>query len=71
VVVEQFSAQAAVEAFDLAGRRRSAGPGQAVGDAVLSADSVEEDLTCSGVAEPSGELFAIVGEHFVRDPVPG
>jgi hypothetical protein len=47
------------------------GPGQPVGDAVLSADPVEEHLTCARVTEASGELFAIVGQHFVRDPVVG
>ena len=48
------------------GRRRRLG--QPVGDAVVAADLVEQHLPA--LAEPVGELLAIVGEHLLRHPEP-
>ena len=42
------------------------GLGQPVGDAVVPADPVEQHLPA--LAEPVGELLAIVGEHLLRAP---
>jgi hypothetical protein len=43
--------------------------GEPVGDAVLSADPVEQHL--AALAESVGELFAVVGEDLLRYPVVG
>ena len=60
-VCEELLAQALVEPFNLAGRRRRAHGGMAMGDPVLPADPVEEHLDGSG-SEASGEDLAFVGE---------
>ncbi len=65
-VVKQFSAQGLVEAFHLARGRGSGGLGEAVDDAVLPADPVEHHLAT--VAEPGGELLAVVREYLFGHP---
>jgi hypothetical protein len=69
VDVQQFVLQDLVQALDLAGGRRRAGPGQPLGDAVLAADPLEQHLGRAGLAEPPGELLAIVGQHLLGDAV--
>jgi len=68
VIIEQFPAQREVEAFDLAGRGRRRRLGQPVGDPVVPADLVEQHLTA--LAEPAGELLAVVGQDLLRHPEP-
>jgi hypothetical protein len=67
VVAQQLAAQRLVEALDLAGGGRAGGLGEAVGDAVVAADPVEQDLAAA--AEAVGELLAVVGEDLVGDAV--
>ena len=55
-----------VEPLDLPRRGRRTRLGQPVGDAVVAADPVEQHLTA--LAEPGGELLAIVGQHLLRHP---
>ena len=71
VDVEQLQLQCLVQPLDLPGRRRRAGLGQPLGDAVLPADPLEQHLSRAGPAEPAGELLAVVGEHLGGDPVLG
>ena len=56
-----------MEPLDLPGRGRGPGLGQPVDDPVVPADPVEQHLPA--LAEPVGELLAIVGEHFAGHPV--
>ena len=57
-----------MEALDLAGRGRLPHAGEAVGDALLAADAVEEDLgRPRSVA--AGEDLAVVGQDLVGDAV--
>ena len=65
-VVEQLPAQAAVEPLDLPGRGRRPRLGQPVDDPVVPADPVEQHLPA--LAEPVGELLAVVGEHLPGHP---
>lgn len=58
--VEQLAAQRLVEPFDLPRRGRRGRLGKPMHDAVLPADPVEEHL--AAVAEPVGELLAVVGK---------
>jgi len=44
------------------------GLGQPVSDAVVAADPVEQHLPA--LAEPVGELLAVVGEHLTRHAEP-
>lgn len=67
-VVEEFSAQGLVEPFDFPGRGWGGGLGEPVDDAVLSADPVEHHLPA--LAEPVGELLAVVREDFLGHPEP-
>jgi hypothetical protein len=67
VVSEQVPAQGLVEPFHLAGGRGRGGSGEAMHDAVVPADPIEEHLTTP--PEPGGELFAIVSQDLVGDPV--
>jgi hypothetical protein len=69
-LVEEFALQGLVEPLDLPGCGRGAGFGVAGDDAVLPADPFEHHLGRAGLGEPSGELFAVVGQHFVGDPEP-
>src|SRR6202012_5248032 len=55
-------------ALDLAGGRRRGRRGEAMGDAVLPADLVEEDLR-RGKPEAVGEDLAVVGEDLFGDAV--
>jgi hypothetical protein len=66
---QQLGPQGLVEAFDLAGGGRAADAGEPMGDGVLPADPVEHDLGRAGLAEPAGELAAIVGQHLGRYPM--
>jgi len=68
-VVEQFQLQGLVPAFHLACGGRRVRPGEPLGDAVAAADPLEQHLGRARLAEPPGELPAVVAEHFVRDPV--
>jgi hypothetical protein len=45
-----------MEPLDLAGRRRRAHPGVAVGDAVLAQDPVKQDLDRTGTEAPGKAL---------------
>jgi hypothetical protein len=65
---EQLDPKRLVEAFDLAGRGRAADPGAQMGDAVLAADPIEQDLGRVR-AEPAGEHLAVVGQHLIWEPV--
>ncbi|WP_231935299.1 hypothetical protein [Micromonospora viridifaciens] len=69
-VVEQFSLQGLVEPFDLPGGCRGAGFGVAGHDAVLPADPFEHHLGRAGLAEPAGELLAVIGEHLLGEVPP-
>jgi hypothetical protein len=66
-VVEELAAQAAVEAFYLSGGGRGGGLGESVGDGVVAADPVEEHFPA--LAEPVGELLAIVGQYLIGDAI--
>jgi hypothetical protein len=68
-VIEELVLQGLMPAFDLAGRGGRVGPGEQLADAVAAADPLEQDLGRAGLAESSGELLAVVREHFVRDAV--
>jgi hypothetical protein len=59
-----------VEAFDLAGGGRAPGRGEAVGDAVLAADAVEQHLPRMG-GEAAGEHLAIVSEQLLGHAMAG
>jgi hypothetical protein len=56
-----------MEALDLAGGGRGGGLGEAVHDAVVPADPIKQHLATA--PEPGRELFAVVCEDFVGDPV--
>ena len=55
---KELTAQRLVEAFDLAGRGRRARRGEQVGDAVVAADAVEQDLSGS-FSEAIREYLAV------------
>ena len=59
----ELLADGAAEPFHLAGGRRRPGLGEPVGDAVLAADPVEEDLD-GRLVEPAGEDLPV---EFLRD----
>jgi len=65
-VIEQLAAQRLVEPLDLPRRGRRARLSQPVGDAVVAADAVEQHLPA--LAEPVGELLAVVRQHLLRHP---
>lgn len=67
-LVEQFPPQRLVEPFHLPGRGRRRRLGQPVDDAVLPADPIEHHLPA--LAEPVGELLAVIGQHFLGHPEP-
>jgi len=56
---QQLLAQGLVEPLDLAGGGRGPDPGEAVGDAVLPQDPLEQHLGRAGLAEPACELGAV------------
>jgi hypothetical protein len=62
--IQKLAAQCLVEAFDLAGRRRGAGFGQARGDAVLATYPFEQNFSRIRLGEPTCELFPVVCQHF-------
>ena len=67
VDVEQLALQGLVQPLDLAGRGRRVDLGEPVGDAVLPADLVEQDLDRhAGLVEPAGEHLPVVGQHLLR-----
>jgi hypothetical protein len=49
---QQLSSEGLVEAFDLAGRGRTADAGEQVGDAPLAADAVEQHFARVGPSRP-------------------
>jgi hypothetical protein len=67
---EELLVQALVEPFDLPGGGGRADTGVAMGDAVLPADAVEEDLDGVGT-EPAGEDLSVVGQDLIGNPVAG
>jgi hypothetical protein len=67
-LVEEVGPQRAVESLHLAVLVRGEGVDQPVLNAVLAADPVEHHLPA--LAEPVGELLAIVRLHFLRHPEP-
>jgi hypothetical protein len=69
VDVQQFDLQRLVQPFDLSRGRQGGGLGQPLGDAVLAADPLEQDLGRAGLDEPPGKHGAVIREHFLRHPV--
>jgi len=65
---QELLTQCAMEALDLARCRGRGGSGEAMGDAVLTADLVEEDLA-RGQAEAVGEDLPVVGEDLFGNAV--
>ena len=68
-VVEEFVLQGLMPAFDLAGGGGRVGLGEQLADAVAAADPLEQHFCRARLAESSGELLAVVCEHFVGDAV--
>jgi hypothetical protein len=66
-VIQQLPAQAAMEPLHLPGGGRGPRRSEPVGDPVVPADPVKQHLPA--LAEPVGELLAVIGQHFVGDPV--
>ena len=66
---QQLGPEGLVEPLHLAGGGRRPYPGQPVGDAVLPQDPLEHHLGRAGLAEPAGELLAVVGQDLLRHPV--
>jgi hypothetical protein len=65
VRIEQFELDALVPPFDFAGGGGRSGFSQSLGDAVVLADPLEEHLGWARSPEATGELFAVVAEHFL------
>jgi hypothetical protein len=56
VTGQQLGSEGLVEAFDLAGGGRAADAGEPVGDALVPADAVEQQLTRVGPSRPEKTL---------------
>ena len=70
VDVEQLALQGLVQPLNLARRSRGMDLGEAVGDAVLPADLVEQHLRRHArLVEPAGEHLAVVCQHLLGHPV--
>ncbi len=65
-VIQQLAAHALMETLHLARRRRRARLRQPMHDGVVPADPIEQHLTA--MAEPRGELLAVVRQHLTRHP---
>ncbi len=66
-MVKELTAQTSVEALHLPRGSGTGGLGEPMGDGVVAADPIEQHLPA--LAEPIGELLAIIGEHFLGNPV--
>jgi hypothetical protein len=67
--IQQLALEGLLQALDLARRGRGMDLGEAVGDAVLPADLVEQHLhRHARLVEPAGEHRPVVGRHFLGHP---